>query len=483
MAKLTTTFLNILNNKNYYARIYPVNPQGSMQSELDGQVTTNYVTPTGSISLSQLSEGSIVMIPENGVDTAFYVAKHDYESGLNGAGRVLMARKYVSDETVAFNNDGSADGIARYADGQLNAQLNDAYKLLLDEKVQEAIGETKFYYTPGHGTYSVEVLSRAVFTLSFAELDMPNSSSVNEEGTALPIASSLKIAYKSSGAATSCWTRSPYITANDATMAIRTNSAGSYNNAVANRLYSYRPCFTLPSDMQLSKTPNADGSYNLSLFPEEPSGYELIGTYTTSQTWVAPEDGWYQIEVFGASGAGGTGAQYRVSAANYNFGTAGSGGGGGYSCSRVKLKAGDTVELVVGQRAGTDSTSNWTYATDSSVVINSTVEDYESMSVTAGGRGGNGKATSSSATGGSAGTGGVASGGNVSNINGSAGKKGVTIKGASLNSDSNDIVVAGGAGANGAPAGGKGGVSNNRGGSGSAGFIKISRGDTNIINS
>lgn len=224
------------------------------------------------------------------------------------------------------------------------------------------------------------------------------------------------------------------------------------------------------------------GEVHTAPVPPPPALYsELIGTYTASQTWTAPEDGWFQIDVFGASGAGGTGAQYRVSAANYNFGTAGSGGGGGYSCSRVKLKAGDTVELVVGQRAGTDSIGNWTYATDSSVVINSTVEDYESMSVTAGGRGGNGTATSSSAIGGSAGTGGVASGGNVSNINGSAGNKGVTIKRASENSASNDIVVAGGAGANGAPAGGKGGVSNNRGGSGSAGFIKIYRGDTNLV--
>jgi len=46
----TCTFSNVLNNQNYYARIYPVNPQGFMQSELDGQITI--VTSGGNDSSS-----------------------------------------------------------------------------------------------------------------------------------------------------------------------------------------------------------------------------------------------------------------------------------------------------------------------------------------------------------------------------------------------------------------------------------------------
>ena len=45
-----------------------------------------------------------------------------------------------------------------------------------------------------------------------------------------------------------------------------------------------------------------------SAFPAEPSSYALIGTYSSSQTFTAPEDGWYQVELFGRSGAGGAGA-------------------------------------------------------------------------------------------------------------------------------------------------------------------------------
>lgn len=157
-------------------------------------------------------------------------------------------------------------------------------------------------------------------------------------------------------------------------------------------------------------------------FPPEPAFYtELVGTYTSSQTIEAPEDGWFQIEVFGASGAGGTGAQ-RWSSAGYNFGTAGSGGGGGYSCSRVKLKKGDTIVVSPGA-----------VGSDTVVTINSSLESYSTMRVTSGENGDGATQVLSGSYyycygGEDGGAGGVASGGNVSNINGNNGLagKGVT---------------------------------------------------------
>lgn len=38
-------------------------------------------------TLGNKSTGSIIKLKENGTLVDFYVAKHDYESGLNGAGR------------------------------------------------------------------------------------------------------------------------------------------------------------------------------------------------------------------------------------------------------------------------------------------------------------------------------------------------------------------------------------------------------------
>lgn len=40
------------------------------------------------LPLSDLPEGSLVAINERGSPVLFYLAKHDYESGLNGAGTI-----------------------------------------------------------------------------------------------------------------------------------------------------------------------------------------------------------------------------------------------------------------------------------------------------------------------------------------------------------------------------------------------------------
>lgn len=200
-----------------------------------------------------------------------------------------------------------------------------------------------------------------------------------------------------------------------------------------------------------------------SSFPAEPSAYNLIANFTASQTWTAPENGWFQIEVFGASGNGGNGVT-TGSSSNRRYYSGAGGGGGGYACSRIKLNAGDTIALTVGAIGGTSSAS-----------INSTIETYPAISVTSGATGGNG--TPAPAVGG---TGGVASGGNYANANGGDGNNG---------DGPFDIAgmpggKGGEAGYTGGNVGGQGGsgttqTSGKAGKSGSAGFIKIYRGNTN----
>jgi len=463
MALLTTTFSNVLNNRNYYARIYPVNPQGSMQSELYGQVTTDYVTPTGGISLSQLSEGSIVMIPEDGVDTAFYVAKHDYESGLNGTGRVLMVRKDVHSNQVWDSGNVNA-----YVGSDIDVWLTNTYLSTLDAKIQELIDTTKFYYTPGNGNTTVSTLERSVFVLSATELSRSSGTgTANAEGSALPIASSLQIAYLN-GSVVVQWTRTP--TTNSTLYAHVLNTGGGITSNGCFLSYGVRPCFTLPSDMQLSKIPNEDGSYNILTFPEEPSGYELIETVTTSQEWVAPENGWYQVEVFGASGYGGNGSYSTWNDEEgweCNAVRGGSGGGGGaYAKSNlIKLNAGDTIMLTIGQSGETTT-----------VVINSsTGETYNTISCTSGA---NYPAVNT------IGTGGIATGGNVENTNGGNGaigeygyKQGGTVGGSRYGGAGGLAAHAlGNAGGKGAAASnGTAAISGTRG-AGAAGFVRISYG-------
>lgn len=216
---------------------------------------------------------------------------------------------------------------------------------------------------------------------------------------------------------------------------------------------------------------------NLSFFPAEPSSYEYMALITSSQIWTAPEDGYFQIEVFGASGNGGAYAYERNTSSTFYTGFGGGGGGGGYACSRVKLNKGDTVVI--------------TRSTTCEAVINSSLETYSTMSVTSGGNGGAGTASASNktASGGTGGTGGTASGGNYANNAGSKGKTGQSWKGNYSKDVSYTVPSGGAAGYSGGNKGGNGGyqyfnsvaILVSKPTNGSAGFIKIYRGDTNVV--
>lgn len=188
--------------------------------------------------LSDYSEGDTVLIHENGTPVEFYVAKHDYESGLNGGGRTLLVRKNCYDSCNWHTSDVNA-----YETSGIDSWLNGDYKSLLDNKVQTEIAKTTFYYTIGNGNSTVTTLSRSVFLLSITELG-ESYSHFNVEGSALPIAGKLKIA-KFNGSAVTQWTRSPRTSAKTQVGVITING----NDAMVyctDGNYS-RPCFTLPS--------------------------------------------------------------------------------------------------------------------------------------------------------------------------------------------------------------------------------------------
>ena len=237
-------------------------------------------------------------------------------------------------------------------------------------------------------------------------------------------------------------------------------------------------------------------------FPAEPTDYkyQLIGTYTVGmaeadKNWKAPEDGYYQIEVFGASGNGGQGLSYCYPAISGGdpikaAASGGGGGGGGKATSRVALKKNDTITLFPGKVG--DITS---------ATIDSSYDDYydHTLKVTSGGDGG---IPSFDITGvmsgqgiqireGNGGTKGEASGGNYDNSDGSDGDYGKS----SLPASSAPDAGKGGEGAEDGITGGDGGTgytsssSNLFGGtwgyhdgdSGNPGYINIYRGNTNVI--
>lgn len=194
-------------------------------------------------TLAELPEGRIIKIYENGIPADFYVAKHDYESGLNGFGRTLVVRRECYDKRAWNSGD-----INAYGSSDIDRWLNGDYKALLDTDIQSAIGTTKFMYTPGNGNNTVGTLQRAIFLLSLTELGKTKKDA-NTEGSALDIASTLQIAY-ANGSTCTQWTRSP-LTSNPRS-AWYLNDNGGVGGSNCTSFYWPRPAFTLPSNISVS---------------------------------------------------------------------------------------------------------------------------------------------------------------------------------------------------------------------------------------
>ena len=207
-----------------------------------------------STKLANKAVGSIIKLKESGTLVEFYVAKHDYENGLNGNGRTLIVRKDCYDMRV-FSNSNNA-----YANSALDSWLCNTYLKLLDADIQAAIGTTKFYYTPGNGNTTVTTLQRAVFQLSLTELGK-SASYANTEGSALPIASTLQIAYRN-GSAVVQWTRTPNTSSANLVCCLVTNRSVGGNGYYGHSGGS-RPAFTLPSTLSVSD----DGSVSVNSAP------------------------------------------------------------------------------------------------------------------------------------------------------------------------------------------------------------------------
>ena len=213
-------------------------------------------------TLGNKSVGSIVKLKENGVLVDFYVAKHDYENGLNGSGRTLVVRKDCYDTRQWHTSNVNA-----YATSAIDTWLNSTYKNLLDADIRGVIGTTKIKYTPGNGNTAVGTLERAIFLLSVTELGR-SASYANTEGTALSIASSLQIAYLN-GSAVVQWTRSPRTGSTNYACYLLTD--GVVGSSICGNTLGSRPAFTLPSTLSVSD----DGSVSVNTAPT------ISGSYAT----------------------------------------------------------------------------------------------------------------------------------------------------------------------------------------------------------
>lgn len=208
--------------------------------------------------LKSLSEGSIVYLNENGVATPFYVAKHNYESKLNGEGRTLLVRQFC--ETQQAWGTYSSDENPFWSTASIKTWLNDIYKLQLDPIIQTAISSTKYYYYSSWIATSPTTRSDSVFLLSIAEI-RPNSWGHDTivpyaDGSALPNYDIIGDSRTPSGAYARQWTRSPWVRQSSSSSGLASSVgtfmwSGNYGRPYLifykpTDTYYARPCFTLP---------------------------------------------------------------------------------------------------------------------------------------------------------------------------------------------------------------------------------------------
>ncbi len=200
--------------------------------------------PVKGTALSKLDEGTIIKINEGGSPVEFYLAKHNYEPDLNGIGRELIVRKdcYSNYAWGSYDNT--------YISSYLNTYQNSVYKGYFDSKTLALIGETKIQYTAKYDDESVSAGAFSFFSLSVTEFGL-TAKYANTEGSALPIANTLLVAYKD-GSAIAQWTRSPN-TVNNLSAYYLTTS-GTVDTAITNTAYGSRPAFTLPSTAKVDDT-------------------------------------------------------------------------------------------------------------------------------------------------------------------------------------------------------------------------------------
>ena len=300
------------------------------------------------VTLGSKAEGSIIKLKENGVLVDFYIAKQNYESGLNGAGRVLVVRKDCYDQRQWHGSNVNA-----YATSAIDTWLNGTYKNLLDANIRTAMGTTKIYYTPGNGNTTKSTLQRAVFLLSATELGQSHTY-MNAEGTALSstVLNLLKIA-KLNGSAYPQWTRSPYTS--NTSFAWYLYSDGDLGDRVCSGTLGSRPAFTLPSSLYVSD----DGSVSVNTAPGTPSSISyptsINGGTDITVSWGASTDAEGNLAgyVVERSTNGGTSwsqiyqGTARSTTNNVAFGTA---------SVMYRVKGYDTAGLNSGWRTGSNVT-------------------------------------------------------------------------------------------------------------------------------
>ncbi len=230
-------------------------------------------------TISTMSEGKTFFIGTSSGAVEVILAKHNYESGLNGSGRTLVVYKDAVPLSV-WNESGTN----AYSGSTVDKFLQNTVYPAFGSVAKAAAAKTKFYYTPGNGNSTMTTLSRNVFLLSAAEINniFSGYSSANTEGSLLPVWKAIANGYAVSASSSYQMTRTPnldmkpwgfssstYNNLHKKTTFFLITGIGDYGeqfpienrsafeavNVTSSTNVYGRPAFTVPSTMEL----NANG--------------------------------------------------------------------------------------------------------------------------------------------------------------------------------------------------------------------------------
>ena len=236
----------LTNNTLYYYGLFAVNTDG-----IESEVTAISVTPKVGTPLSELAEGTIIKINENGIPVEYYLCKHNYESDLpnNGQGRELILRKDCIEESTDYAyGDNSV-----WRNSDLRTSLNLTYIKRYSTYIQTLIGATTYYSCADNYEYKdpTDTYRTKIFLLSAAELaldkNLTKAGHWLPEGSPLPNSKLYLSAYIPFGGNYAWLTRSPRRSSSDLVVVRSDGSDFSYiTPSRFSYAYGVRPCFTLP---------------------------------------------------------------------------------------------------------------------------------------------------------------------------------------------------------------------------------------------
>lgn len=270
MAIFQKTIQGLINDVTYYARVYPINPKGAAQSELDGQVVS--AIPMGGISISTLPVGTSVRFKINGMETSGIILNRGipsgsalYDSSCDGVW-VITKDIYVKRAFDSSDND--------YENSDIHSYLNTTFYGMMSNKLQNIVKQVKIPYSKGtYGTQTIASgangLSTKIFLLSGYELNWTTSNN-----KAFPVDGAVLEYFKGcasvdskrigryNNTAVSWLLRSRVTDGSGYTWSVHVT--GDYQNTVIGTTTNgVRPAFILPHDASVVPNPNPDGSYTI----------------------------------------------------------------------------------------------------------------------------------------------------------------------------------------------------------------------------